>query len=379
MRYAFEWNATGGWLVFESAISLTFLADFVMNWSTAYLDSEGYWVIDRRQIARNYATGWMWIDLPSSIPLELIQVILGTREDESDDLLRLLRLLRLFRQLRAAQLIKVDSKLQLSAEAFNFNLRYLSLARLIAALVYLTHVLGCVWKLVASAAEATGGSSWLQLAMDDGGGGGGGSLIEEYTTCLLFSLSMLLVVGYQDMPPTSEMERLAVIASLIGGTLVFGYILSSVAELLGSIDVLSKHKSDRLAEVNEYLRWRRLPRDLSHRIRRFQERYVRRPCFRIERVSPLLSLGVSSPCRLRRRDLGSTPHLSTLLADTRERDRLLQGGGADRDASPRAQARVCPFHDRADGRSDPAACERAVDGLSARHSAGAQSAHVRKG
>ena len=295
-RFAFDVDAEGRWLIFELFVSLSFMADVAMNWSTAYLDEEGYWVIERRAIARNYATGWFWIDFPSSLPLELLPLLMHGEKPE-DVPLKLLRVLRLLRLLRAVRLLKLDRVLIELAESIHLNLRILQLVRLLTIVIYVMHLLGCAWRVVAMASERETGSSWLQLAIEthyhrdhDGGRlddhveGDNAALAsidvwEEYVLCLLFSLAMLvrrrdfnlqpfrppfnqgccfrsggarfdscpwqLVIGYQDMPPTTNAERVLVIISLLGGTLVFGYVLSAVAGLLESIDALSSWKSER--------------------------------------------------------------------------------------------------------------------------------------
>lgn len=75
--------------------------------------------------------GWFWIDAPSSVPLELLDVIpeglldamFGHHVDPAD--FGFLRLLRMFRLLRLLKLLKLDQGIESLEEAFEVNLRFL--------------------------------------------------------------------------------------------------------------------------------------------------------------------------------------------------------------------------------------------------------------
>ena len=63
-RMAFiEYELWDDWFFIDLAIDSLFFCDFVVNCFSAYLDGEGYMVIDRKLILINYAKGWMLLDL----------------------------------------------------------------------------------------------------------------------------------------------------------------------------------------------------------------------------------------------------------------------------------------------------------------------------
>ena len=80
--------------------------DVLFNFNTAYLD-DTRWVISRPRIAVTYLQGWFWIDVPSSVPVELIDMFV----EGDNDHLAMLRFLRLFRLLRLLRLLKVRLRL----------------------------------------------------------------------------------------------------------------------------------------------------------------------------------------------------------------------------------------------------------------------------
>lgn len=87
--------------IFEVSVTIVFMTDLVLNFNTAFL-ADNYWVVSRQRIAANYLRGWFWIDMPSSIPVELIGLVL---EDTGN--LTMLRFLRMFRLLRMLRMLKV--------------------------------------------------------------------------------------------------------------------------------------------------------------------------------------------------------------------------------------------------------------------------------
>ena len=102
-RICFDASAVGGMFIFEQIVTLSFLTDVCFNFNTAYMDDEEQWVLDRGKIAAKYMSGWFWIDAPSSVPVELIDMFM---EGDSSQL-GMLRFLRLFRLLRLLRLLKV--------------------------------------------------------------------------------------------------------------------------------------------------------------------------------------------------------------------------------------------------------------------------------
>merc|ERR1719240_2237714 len=91
-RICFDEEAEGVMFWVEQCVTFTFLSDVCLNFNTAFRDDDDMWVFDRGAIAQKYLQGWFWIDAPSSIPIELIDMMMAG--DSSS--LSFLRFLRLF-------------------------------------------------------------------------------------------------------------------------------------------------------------------------------------------------------------------------------------------------------------------------------------------
>lgn len=141
VRVSFDAEANGAMWVFEVVISILFLVDVILAFSTAYQNEEGEMVYDRGSIARHYLCGWFWIDAPSAVPVELIEYTHALGYVDADNLatLRFLRMFRLFRLLR---LLKIKEYITRIEEAFMINLRILKLVEIFVKLGFIAHILG---------------------------------------------------------------------------------------------------------------------------------------------------------------------------------------------------------------------------------------------
>jgi hypothetical protein len=104
VRICFHLDAEGAVWVFEATMSIMFLCDLVLTFNTAFIE-EGEWVTSRARIARRYLSRWFWIDAPSSIPVELIELAVGGAA--STHALSAFRVLRIIRVLRLVRLLHI--------------------------------------------------------------------------------------------------------------------------------------------------------------------------------------------------------------------------------------------------------------------------------
>ena len=82
-QLAFDVQVTGWAFGADLLIDFAFLADVAATFNTAIRSNDGtHFIVSRIIIGRTYLAGWFWIDLPSSIPGELIEV--WSRDDNSD-------------------------------------------------------------------------------------------------------------------------------------------------------------------------------------------------------------------------------------------------------------------------------------------------------
>ena len=106
---------------FEVAIDFIFIIDIIVNCRTAYVTAEGELESRHLMIAKQYSTSWFFIDLVSSIPIDLILLTTtstnaeGGGEQHSElKVTRLFKGLRLVRLLKLLRLLKITKYLKLA-------------------------------------------------------------------------------------------------------------------------------------------------------------------------------------------------------------------------------------------------------------------------
>ena len=279
IRVCFNSHADGLVWYFEAGMSVVFMVDVVLAFHTAY-QQDGQWIYDRARIARAYLLGWFWVDGPSAVPVELLEVVLEWHEAAEEargakdvTTLAILRFLRMFRLFRLLRLLKVREYVTRLEEAFMVNLRILKLLEIFVKLGFIAHILGCGWfymHLIAADDEPTWVSEY------DGGSALEGPISKQYLYSLYWSLTTMSTVGYGDITPANDRERAFATASLVVGALTFAFINGNVVNLLSTLDNQSALVEEKLEAVKEYVQWRSLPKDLVIRIRRYYEHYYTR-------------------------------------------------------------------------------------------------------
>ena len=125
-RVGFDDPAVGEMWYFEVFVTFVFIFDLLATFNTAFLENER-WIIARTHIAGRYMQGWFWIDLPASIPVELILLAFPDDGSSADaGKLKMLRGLRLVRMLRLLKLLKLDEYIAMLETSFKVNLKVLA-------------------------------------------------------------------------------------------------------------------------------------------------------------------------------------------------------------------------------------------------------------
>jgi hypothetical protein len=268
LRMCFDARAEGVLWSLEASISVVFLADVFVAFNTA-IEIDGAWVYDRTSIAKSYFAGWFWIDAPSSVPVELIELLITTQDINN---LSVLRFLRMFRLVRLLRLLKVKEYVVRLEEHFNINLKALKLVEIFLKLGFIAHFLACGWFYVhVLAIEAGEEATWIS-SYDDGSALEG-TLGRQYLFSLYWALTTMSTVGYGDITPANDHERVFATFSLVVGALSFAFINGNVVSVLASLDNHAALVEGKMESVKEYVLWRSLPKDLVTRVRRYYEHY----------------------------------------------------------------------------------------------------------
>ena len=81
-RICFDSPATGFLFGLEQLITLAFMIDVYLNFNTAHASNDLAWVLDRKEIACRYLSGWFWIDAPACVPVELLDALIAGEQQQ---------------------------------------------------------------------------------------------------------------------------------------------------------------------------------------------------------------------------------------------------------------------------------------------------------
>ncbi|CAI9584804.1 unnamed protein product, partial [Staurois parvus] len=196
--------------VVDLIVDIMFIIDILINFRTTYVNQNEEVVSDPAKIAIHYFKGWFLIDMVAAIPFDLL--IFGSGSDELIGLLKTARLLRL---------VRVARKLDRYSE---YGAAVLMLLMCIFALI--AHWLACIWYAIGNVERPylIHKISWLDALGDQikkpynySDPSSGPSIKDKYVTALYFTFSSLTSVGFGNVSPNTNSEKIFSICVMLIG------------------------------------------------------------------------------------------------------------------------------------------------------------------
>ncbi len=227
-------------LWFESLLSISFGIDIVLHFFTGFR-FENRIILDPRRIAVHYLRSWFILDLIAALPFFLIH---GTDAAEATQLLRVIRFLQIHRLLKLLRVNEVFSQFQ-RKHALNPGLFRLGYFVLLISLI--THMLACGWILLDGITDET-------------------DPVTIYIKALYFTVTTLASVGYGDITPHNNIQRIFALGLMMIGVGSYGFVIGNMASFLANRDIVRANYFKKLEEVTAFLRYRAIPSDLRSQI-----------------------------------------------------------------------------------------------------------------
>ncbi|XP_071548493.1 potassium/sodium hyperpolarization-activated cyclic nucleotide-gated channel 3 isoform X17 [Panulirus ornatus] len=271
------------WIAFNCLSDTIFLIDIVVNFRTGIMqqDNSEQVILDPKLIARHYLKTWFLLDLISSVPLDYIFLIFNKYRDKEDfnesfqilqagralRILRLAKLLSLVRLLRLSRLVRYVSQWE---EVYFLNMAsvFMRIFNLISMMLLIGHWSGCLQFLVPML-QGFPSNSWVAInELQDS------FWLEQYSWALFKAMSHMLCIGYGRFPPQSLTDMWLTMLSMICGATCYALFLGHATNLIQSLDSSRRQYREKLKQVEEYMAYRKLPRELRTRITEyFEHRY----------------------------------------------------------------------------------------------------------
>lgn len=131
----------------SSVSQIYFIIDVIINFRTAFYDESQRLIVDLKRARNEYLRGWFAIDIIGSLPVGYITLMLSDDSAGPDvSVVKILRLLKLSKLLRLARAKRLLERYEDQLDSIAAVVTAIVLPMI--AIVYITHVLACMWFVV---------------------------------------------------------------------------------------------------------------------------------------------------------------------------------------------------------------------------------------
>ncbi|XP_028837265.1 potassium voltage-gated channel subfamily H member 7 isoform X3 [Denticeps clupeoides] len=251
--------------VVDLIVDIMFIVDILINFRTTYVNLNEEVVSHPVKIAVHYFKGWFLIDMVAAIPFDLL--IFGSGSEETTTLIGLLKTARLLR------LVRVARKLDRYSE---YGAAVLMLLMCIFALI--AHWLACIWYAIGNMEKPYlhHKIGWLDnLGVSIGklynysDPSSGPSIKDKYVTALYFTFSSLTSVGFGNVSPNTNSEKIFSICVMLIGSLMYASIFGNVSAIIQRLYSGTARYHLQMLRVKEFIRFHQIPNPLRQRLEEY--------------------------------------------------------------------------------------------------------------
>ncbi|XP_051987804.1 potassium voltage-gated channel subfamily H member 6a isoform X2 [Xyrauchen texanus] len=257
--------------VVDLVVDVMFIIDILINFRTTYVNHNDEVVSHPARIAQHYFKGWFLIDIVAAIPFDLLIFKSGSDEPQTTTLIGLLKTARLLRLVRVAR--KLDRYSEYGAAV---------LFLLMCTFALIAHWLACIWYAIGNV-ERTSSSriggmkiGWLDNLADqigkqynDSDFSSGPSIKDKYVTALYFTFSSLTSVGFGNVSPNTNPEKIFSICVMLIGSLMYASIFGNVSAIIQRLYSGTARYHTQMLRVKEFIRFHQIPGDLRQRLEEY--------------------------------------------------------------------------------------------------------------
>ncbi|XP_028606031.2 voltage-gated inwardly rectifying potassium channel KCNH2 isoform X1 [Podarcis muralis] len=247
--------------VVDLIVDIMFIIDILINFRTTYVNCNEEVVSHPAKIAIHYFKGWFLIDMVAAIPFDLL--IFGSGSEETTTLIGLLKTARLLRLVRVAR--KLDRYSEYGAAV---------LFLLMCTFALIAHWLACIWYAIGNMEDKTIG--WLHSLGSQIGKPynastphKGPTIKDKYITALYFTFSSLTSVGFGNVSPNTNSEKIFSICVMLIGSLMYASIFGNVSAIIQRLYSGTARYHTQMLRVREFIRFHQIPNPLRQRLEEY--------------------------------------------------------------------------------------------------------------
>lgn len=251
-------------------INLAFFTDMILNFNLMYFDEKLLTMIsDRKLIAKRYLRGFFIIDFVSILPYDDITLATGSKANLK--ILRIVRIVRLAKLLRILRSSRIFARFE---NSMTINYGALKLVKFVVGTLFIAHWMACLWHLVKVVEQSR--CNWVTdyyfgecLYNDADNNDEHVTARSLYFTALYLSTMTISTVGYGDVTPQTEPERVFLTVGMLVGASVYAYIVGSICSVIASMNYRETEFQELMDRLNLFIKEAKIDTDLAGRLRAF--------------------------------------------------------------------------------------------------------------
>ncbi|XP_037111716.1 potassium voltage-gated channel subfamily H member 6a isoform X1 [Syngnathus acus] len=257
--------------VVDLVVDVMFIVDILINFRTTYVNHNDEVVSHPGRIAQHYFKGWFLIDIVAAIPFDLLIFRSGSEEPQTTTLIGLLKTARLLRLVRVAR--KLDRYSEYGAAV---------LFLLMCTFALIAHWLACIWYAIGNVERTSSVRvgvmkiGWLDNLAEqigkrynDSDAASGPSIKDKYVTALYFTFSSLTSVGFGNVSPNTNPEKIFSICVMLIGSLMYASIFGNVSAIIQRLYSGTARYHTQMLRVKEFIRFHQIPGALRQRLEEY--------------------------------------------------------------------------------------------------------------
>ena len=255
---------------FELVITCFFLCDIIVTFNTSPYH-KGSLLKSRAKIAKTYLKQAFWLDFFSSFPFDWLFDPPSSSKSSSNSFLSIIRMLKFVRIFRLLKLIK-SQKIFAKIQDYILNEFISVIYAMIKIAVFLSivaHWIACIFYFVSISQVDDNEATWVNVAIM--GKGEEMELNERYVTALYWAFTTMITVGYGDIVPQNNYERVVTISCMFCSCAYFALIIGNMGSLISSHMSFEQKKSEIRTGINRFLKKNSLPKPTQDKVKAFIE------------------------------------------------------------------------------------------------------------
>jgi hypothetical protein len=249
---------------FDLVLDAFFMLDIIINFFSAYNNETGVIIDDFKLIISNYLQFWFYLDFISSIPIELISAQNTSTNKNQIKNIKIYKLVRLFRLIKMIRVLKYVRIINSIFILLKINLSLGKLISIFFTTFLCVHLIACLWYLIVKLDLTP--INWLtEAGIQDR------DHLFIYVTSVYWAFTTIFTVGFGDIHPTNNVERIICIIWMIFGAGFYSYSIGNLITIIQNFNKKESLISSKINQIEEFTSKIQLNKDLGTKIKSFFE------------------------------------------------------------------------------------------------------------